>query len=603
MPRTCCDAPEITEEQTALFTTLKRIVGKKNIIDGRVDSTETLPYLKGARLGRGSALYIVKPKKLKQIIEIVQQSIDAGCVVLVQGQNTGLTGGSVPRDQEDRRPTVLISMRDLDTIFPIDDGKRVVCLAGAGLATLQNFIQGYFPDRESHSILGSTFLNPTTAAGVALGSGGTQCRKGPAFTDRALYLKVIPDKFGRSVVKVVNTLGVEGFDKEEGELDAHLRHDGDIPMLDTFVDKVSSGHDYSMRKSNGTYGKHSASDTDYKNRLCAHNEDVSRFNADTSGCECNRSEGKVLILASVHDTFQKAKSAKTFWISFDSLETALKYRREVCLKTPEDLPVSMEYLDRDSFDVIDQSGRILGNVIKTVGPSSPVVGNLWKFKLWIESLPVAGASTFADKLLYTFNPIFPSVLPSEVMEIGKKYDHHVAITVGDYDGSLNRFMKRMDDFRKSEEGKVNVFECSSKKQESSFTAFRFIAAPAFRTWCIGTGNQGFSVDYALPKNGGHVPDLASGKDAPVKRMRYSHFACNVVHEDLAFAPGVDVHKQKMVLKKNVEHGCGGKLPAEHGHGTEYHAPKETLKRWQKMDPLNVMNPGVGGLSTKYKYDG
>lgn len=45
----------------------------------------------------------------------------------------------------------------------------------------------------------------------------------------------------------------------------------------------------------------------------------------------------------------------------------------------------------------------------------------------------------------------------------------------------------------------------------------------------------------------------------------------------------------------------GKLPAEHGHGTEYTAPAETQWRWKEMDPTNTMNPGVGGLSSKYKY--
>ena len=44
-----------------------------------------------------------------------------------------------------------------------------------------------------------------------------------------------------------------------------------------------------------------------------------------------------------------------------------------------------------------------------------------------------------------------------------------------------------------------------------------------------------------------------------------------------------------------------KLPAEHGHGTEYKAPKSSQSRWKKMDPLNVLNPGIGGLSSKYKY--
>ena len=36
------------------------------------------------------------------------------------------------------------------------------------------------------------------------------------------------------------------------------------------------------------------------------------------------------------------------------------------------------------------------------------------------------------------------------------------------------------------------------------------------------------------------------------RMRYSHFGCNVVHEDVALVPGVDVEATKMALKREVE---------------------------------------------------
>jgi D-lactate dehydrogenase len=162
---TDCDTPGLTVEQEKLIKTLKRIVGKTNLLDGREQNTTTAGYLKGARLGYGTALAIVRPTKLKHIQEIVQEAADANCAVLVQGSNTGLTGGSVPRIQSDGRPTVIISMKNFDTIFPIDDGEKVVCLAGAGLASLKHFVQDNFPDRESHSILGSTFLNPTTAAG------------------------------------------------------------------------------------------------------------------------------------------------------------------------------------------------------------------------------------------------------------------------------------------------------------------------------------------------------------------------------------------------------------------------------------------------------
>ena len=80
---------------------------------------------------------------------------------------------------------------------------------------MQRFLDAEFPDRESHSVLGSTFLNPTTAAGVAFGSGGTQVRKGPAYTERALYLKIHQNKWKETIVETVNTLGIEGRQGQE----------------------------------------------------------------------------------------------------------------------------------------------------------------------------------------------------------------------------------------------------------------------------------------------------------------------------------------------------------------------------------------------------
>ena len=597
---TSCELPELAPEHQKLVKTLRRIVGLKNYLDGREQTTQTAPFLKGARLSQGTALAIVRPTKLKQIQEIVQASVDAGCVVLVQGSNTGLTGGSTPRNQTDGRPTVLISMKNFDTVFPIDGGEKVVCLAGVGLASLKNFVSENF-DRESHSILGSTFLNPTTAAGVAYGSGGTQIRKGPACTERALYLKVIPDKYGKHIVKVVNTLGIEDLDSEEGEFVAHKGWDGVIPKLDRYVDDVKNERDNIMKKSNNTYGKRQSHDQNYKEKLCKIDGNVSRFNADTTGLECNRSEGKVLILATVHDTFKAPSRAKTYWLSFADLDTATKFKTEVCLDNPADLPMSLEYMDRDTFDVVDSAGRCMGHFIKFFGSASPTVSAAWALKLKVEALDIRGASTFPDTVQYYANNFLPAILPKQIMEMGKARDHHIATTVGDYNGSLDRFEERLAKFREEYEGKIDVHECSTASEKNGVTAFRFIAAPAFKTYCVGTGLQGFSVDYALPKNYSTSPELP-GSNQPIKRMRYSHFGCNVIHEDLAYAQGVDTHAAKMELKHVVDEVCNGRLPAEHGHGTEYKAPTDTKKRWMRMDPLNVLNPGVGGLSTRYKYE-
>jgi D-lactate dehydrogenase len=605
LPRTCCDSAKedkLTYEQKGLQQTLTRIVGADNVIDGRINSFASIPFLKGARMGSGRALCIVTPTRLHQVIDCVEAIVDADCAVLAQGKNTGLTGGSVPHTGENSRPTVVLSMKHLDRLFPIDDGKRVVCLAGVGLASLQHFLDEYFPDRESHSVLGSTFLNPTTAAGVAFGSGGTQCRKGPAYTERALYLKVTTNKWKENIVEVVDTLGIKNFEQKEMEEGRARKMDSVAYRIDTWSRYIHEGLERDMR-----YTKKGvetpASDKDYTKRLCRHDSQVSRCNADTRGPELNRSEGKVIILATVHDTFPKPKQTKTFWLGFDSLETALAFRREVCLDNPTDIPISVEYMDRDAFDVVDRSGRVLGMTIKLVGTTSSIVAKLWGVKLFIEALPFAGAPLIVDKFLHMVNPVVPPILPKKVREIGLEMDHHVALTVGDFgDGSMDRILDRLQNFAsKHGKEKLAIHECSSSSEVSSLTAFRFSAAPAFRTWCVGEGAQGFSVDYALPKKGGAEPPLDTSVGKPLKRMRYSHFGCNVVHEDLAYGLEVDIDKAKHALKDTVELKCGGKLPAEHGHGTEYKAPPETQERWKKMDPLNVLNPGVGGLSEKYRY--
>ena len=605
------DAVKLTDAQTQLSAKLQKIVGKDHVHDGTSESSSNGKFLKGARIGYGKALCIVQPGSLEQAIKCLQEIVDAGCVVVPQGSNTGLTGGSVPRnDTDDTRPSVVLSMKRLQAHFPIDDGKRVVCLAGVGLSTLASSVNNWFPDRESHSILGSTFLNPTTAAGVAFGSGGTLLRKGPARTDRALYCKVSRNKWGENVVEVVNTLGIEGLEDSDFQ-----EHSGENPVqkLDIYASDVRQGYRRTMATSSKTGLKSKASDTEYQKKVCEYTDQVSRHNSDTAGEDCNRSEGKVLILATVHDTFKTPSKRRMFWVSFPDMETTAAFRREVCLDNPTDLPISCEYLDRDSIDIIDRSGRIATYLIRYLG-TGDIMGYLWNVRSAIGELPFSFAPLFCDKFLHFFNNWVPPAIPSKFLEKGRDYDHHCMVAVGEFgDGSLDRFKERMDAFIKkyndeaitnkiSEGGEMITFvEAESSADVTALNAFRFVAALAFKTYVIGEDIQGISVDYALPKNYEKVPPLDNKAIKPLKRMRYSHLGCNVIHEDIAYALGVDTHEEKMAFKHSVEEE-GGKLPAEHGHGTEYIAPQETQKRWMKMDPLNVMNPGIGGLSDLPKYE-
>ena len=215
-----------------------------------------------------------------------------------------------------------------------------------------------------------------------------------------MYCKVSQNKWGENIVTVVNTLGVVGF--EDSSFQEGTGQDA-VGALDNYANDVRQGFRRSMAKSSDSaHGLAKASDSNYQNTVCECTKDVSRYNADLAGEDCNRSEGKVVILATVHDTFPVPKKKRVFWVSFPDMETTLAFRREVCLNNPKDLPISCEYMDRDSVDIIDRSGRIGVHMIKNLGMGD-IMGFLWGIKVAVEGLP------------FSFAPLLPGYAIFEVL--------------------------------------------------------------------------------------------------------------------------------------------------------------------------------------------
>jgi D-lactate dehydrogenase len=203
--------------------------------------------------------------------------------------------------------------------------------------------------------------------------------------------------------------------------------------------------------------------------------------------------------------------------------------------------------------------------------------------------------------MYWFNNIFFNPLSQELQQYGKDYDHHMLIDFSEYtEGEVDKLMELLDKYVANKaEGDVKYLVCD-KATAAKASLFRFVMAIAFRVYHTGKGLQGLSVDYALPKNRTTMPILPEDQYPIKKRCSYAHFGCNVYHEDYVFGPEVDVEEAKHAIKHAIEEQ-GGKLPAEHGHGTEYPAPAATKQRWMNMDPLNVMNPGVGHTAYTKNY--
>jgi D-lactate dehydrogenase (quinone) len=399
------------------------------------------------------------------------------------------------------------------------------------------------------------------------------------YTERVLYARVDGD--GR--VRVVDTLGLA------------------LPPGLPSVVKLLSDPAGAPIALDPAAGERKSHDTAYAARLCSLDGSVARCNADTHGPDAVRSEGKVLVLASIHSTFPKPLRSDTLWVSCDDFETAHRIRAR-CLRDPAALPSQLEYLDAGSYAVIDRSGRALCLAIRAVGIGERL-RQMWDVKLWFEAR--TGLYRLVDWLLHWANPVLPAALPPRVAALGARYGHHLIVTLDSYGGDADAATAALKAdvlALAAAGGRGCAHECDAG-EAALVKTFRFAAAPAFRTFCVGTGAAaGLSFDYSLPKNYTGVPDVARGGSVIAQRMRYSHFGCAVVHEDIAYGALAGTPEEEKYAVKHVVEGLGGRLPAEHGHGVEYAAPPEVVARWERADPTNCMNPGIGRTSTRPGYD-
>jgi len=552
----------VTPAQRALPEKLRSLVGQKYVTE---NVTET-----GTMVGKGHAMVVVRPGSLRETTQVLEMCLEAGVAIVPQGAKTAVTGGSVPRPCD--RPMVVISTQRLQKILPIGDAKQVLCFAGAGIFSVQEALKPY--NRDSHSVLGSIFLNPSVAAGVAFGSGGTQIHKGPAFTNRALYCRV--NQQGQ--MELVNTLGLN--------------------IQDDVLSFLDGAKDLSLKDMDQSRKGVPASWPDYPQHLTQLDGKVSRYNADLTGEDCNRSEGKVFILATIHDTFPMPQESKLVWISCKDFATANLLKRKVALASPTYLPKQFEYIARDQFDCCDQAGRGMIKLIEMVGMSN--LGALWNLKLKFESLPLPFVNIIADKFLWYLNPLLPESLPKPVMQQGRKFDHHVIMEMTEFgNGELKHLEEELQKQLDAHPDDMSCYVCQSASEKSRVMLFRFAVQPSIQTMTVGKGRQGIIIDYAMPKNFDSILELPEDLGIEM-RCLCSHFGCNVFHDSLMISNDVDVKKAKKKIQKFIE-AAGGKLPAEHGHGTEYEAPVSTQERWKKMDPTNSMNPGVGHSSCLKSY--
>jgi FAD/FMN-containing dehydrogenase len=116
-----------------ILAPIRAAVGERGVID---DPAAMQPMLVSWRDGWvGSAAAVVQPATTAEVQAVVRICAEAGVPIVVQGGNTGVTGGGQPRETGDE---VLISMRRLNRIRSVDvENDTMVVEAGCVLADIQ----------------------------------------------------------------------------------------------------------------------------------------------------------------------------------------------------------------------------------------------------------------------------------------------------------------------------------------------------------------------------------------------------------------------------------------------------------------------------------
>ena len=549
---------------------LGNIIGEKNII-----TTEwgKLPFSKGWRYGEGEALAVAKPGTLFEMWQIIKICVNMDIIIIMQAANTGLTGGSTPFGDDYDRPILIINTRRISNIHVLNEGRQIVSFAGSTLIGLEKKLAPY--GREPHSVIGSSCIGASIVGGVCNNSGGALIKRGPAYTELALYAKI--DLDGNLVL--INDLGIELGETPKEILD-NLQNQNYSQGQIKFPNKLASDNEYEKRVRN------IEADT------------PSRFNADkrrlhgASGCA-----GKVAVFAVRLDTYPMPKRNQVFYIGTNSSRVLTTIRRDI-LSQFKHLPTSGEYLHRDCYDAAKKYSKDTFIVIDKLG--ADYIPKLFEFKRIVDLIANKVKilpDQFSDRLMQFLSKITFNHLPHRMENYRDKYEHHWIIETSDE--GIEEAKEYFDNFFQKNEG--DFFECNEKEAKKAIL-HRFVAASALgRYHSIYKKNIGpmLSLDIAFPRNElDWFENLPEEIDSSLEiKLYYGHLFCHVLHHNYIVKKGVDGEELMHKLLKYYD-TRGAEYPAEHNVGHEYFAKPALSSFYKDLDPTNSFNPGIGKTSKK-----
>jgi len=550
---------------------LASLVGNSNVL---VNANQTEHYRTGFRSGEGDALCVVFPTTLLQQWQVVKACIEADKILIMQAANTGLTEGSTPSGDDYDREIVILNTTRMSEIKLLDGGKQILSFPGATLFTLEKMLKPL--NRSPHSVIGSSCIGASIVGGVCNNSGGALVKRGPAYTELALFARLNDS----GELELVNHLGIDNLGETPEEILTNLE-------LGNFADADVQNTDKL------------ASDKEYTQRIRDVDADTpARYNADkrrlyeASGCA-----GKVAVFAVRLDTYPVAEQEQVFYIGTNDADTLTQLRRDI-LSRFENLPEVAEYMHRDIFNISEVYGKDVLVMIDKLGTDPlpklfSMKGTISAYLNKISFLP----KNIPDKVMQLASRLWPQALPKRLLEWRDEYEHHLILKMSD--AGIEEAKQYLAEFLGADGAKGTkggYFICDEQEAKKAYL-HRFAAAGAairYQTMHEDEVEDILALDIALRRNDTEwVEKLPEEIQSQlVANLYYGHFLCHVFHQDYIVKKGANAKQIKAQMLELLKQK-GAKYPAEHNVGHLYEAEEQLGAFYQELDPTNTFNPGIG----------
>ena len=391
--------------KSELIQQFHNIVGTKRVL---TKLTQTAYYRSGFRSGNGAALAVVFPNTILEQWKLIEVCVKADCIIIMQAAKTGLTEGSSPSGSKYDRDVIIINTLAIKEIHLIDGGKQAISLSGASLHSLEEKLTEV--NRATHSVIGSSQIGATVVGGIANNSGGALVKRGPAYTEFALYAQVDEN----SKLHLVNHLGIDGLGKTPEEILNNVQKGNFDPINIQYGGGIASDHEYVDRV------------RDIKSNIPARYNADSRRLFEASGCA-----GKLVVFAVRTDTYAVPNKEKVFYLGTNNPEKLSQLRKDI-LTNFENLPEMAEYLHRTIFKITESYGKDAFLSINYLGTKN--IPKFFAIKTKVENLlkrlPLL-SSSLPDKILFYLSKLLPQHLPKRILEFSDKYEHHLILKMSD----------------------------------------------------------------------------------------------------------------------------------------------------------------------------